>query len=754
MIARPSWPGLSGPASVQAATELRRDLVLVGGGHSHVLALRMLAMRPIEGVRITLVSPASHSPYSGMLPGLIAGHYNFEESHIDLARLCQWAGVRFITAQVNGLDPTLKRLSLIGRPPISYDVVSLDIGSQPELDSVPGAREYATPVKPVAGLWQRWQRMFERVAQRGIDEDFRIAVVGGGAGSVELVLAMASCLKDKPARFDLWCAAPEILPGHGARARRSVMSQLRRWDIQVHCNARITAVADGGLTFADGRQEGVYDELFWCTGAAPAPWIAASGLTTDERGFLAVRDTLQAMQDDCIFGAGDIAVQVNHPRPKAGVYAVRQGPVLAHNLRAVLLEKTLREHRPQKRFLSLLSLGEKRATADRGAFSATGRWVWRWKDKIDREFMARFEGLPAGMGRDKQDRLPELQQASQQATCGGCGAKVGADALSAALAQLCLDFPQHCTGAGDDAAVLATSPGTSVVQSLDVLRELVSDPWEMGRIAALHALSDLYACGARPVSALAAVTLPYASNVMLQRELEQVLAGALHEFAAVDCRLVGGHSMQGTELSLGFVVNGVPMAQSEELLPKVGAKPADQLVLSKALGTGALFAAHMQLAADGRDIRAATTAMLQGNGKASELAVSHGASACTDITGFGLLGHLLEMLAGKHGARLTVSQLPVLAGALQQVGAGIVSTMHAANERSGRGFLQPSTLADKSRVQMIFDPQTSGGLLIALPRERAQALCDALHNSGYAQACVIGEVTELAPGVAASVQLD
>lgn len=732
---------------------MRRDLVLVGGGHSHVLALRMLAMRPIEGLRITLVSPASHSPYSGMLPGLIAGHYSFEESHIDLARLCEWAGVRFITAEVSGLDPTLKRLTLIGRPPISYDVVSLDIGSQPELDSVPGARDYATPVKPVAGLWQRWQSMFERLAARGSDDDFRIAVVGGGAGSVELVLAMASRLQDKRLTFDLWCAAPEILPGHGGRARRSVMSQLHRWGIRVHCNARITAVGASELTLEGGLQDG-YDELFWCTGAAPAPWVAASGLTTDERGFLAVRDTLQAMQDDCIFGAGDIAVQVNHPRPKAGVYAVRQGPVLAHNLRALLLEKSLQEHRPQRRFLSLLSLGEKRATADRGLFSATGRWVWRWKDKIDREFMARFEDLPAGMDHHKKDCLPQLQQSSQQAPCGGCGAKVGADALGAALAQLSLDFPQHCTGAGDDASVLSLAGGIPLVQSLDVLRELVSDPWTMGRIAALHALSDLYACGARPVSALAAVTLPFASHAMLQRELEQVLAGALHEFAAVDCRLLGGHSMQGTELSLGFVVNGVPMAQSEELLPKVGAKPTDQLVLSKALGTGALFAAHMQLAADGRDISAATTAMLQGNAKASELAVSHGASACTDITGFGLLGHLREMLAGKHGACLSVSQLPVLAGALQQLGAGIVSTMHAANERSGRSFLQPSILADEARAQMLFDPQTSGGLLIALPRERAQALCDALHNSGYAQACIIGEVTALAPGAAPSVRLD
>ena len=164
---------------MQAPVEIHRDLVLVGGGHAHALALRMLAMRPIEGLRITLISPASHTPYSGMLPGLVAGHYRFEETHIDLSRLCQWAGVRFVAAEVAGLDPARRSLALAGRPAVEYDLLSLDIGSQPELDSVPGAREHAVPVKPVAGLWHRWQDLETRLAAGG-DANPRIAVVGGG----------------------------------------------------------------------------------------------------------------------------------------------------------------------------------------------------------------------------------------------------------------------------------------------------------------------------------------------------------------------------------------------------------------------------------------------------------------------------------------------------------------------------------------------------------------------------------------------
>ncbi len=734
---------------MQTTPEIHKDLVLVGGGHTHALALRMLAMKPIAGLRITLVSPASHTPYSGMLPGLVAGHYCFEQTHIDLARLCQWAGVRFLTAEVTALDPIKQQLSLAGRPPIDYDLVSIDIGSQPELDSVPGARAYATPVKPVADLWRRWRELQARVLAQVEVVDCRVAVVGGGAGSVELAMAMANRLSGKAVTIDLWCGAPRILESYNARARRAVMAALQRHGIAVYLNARVERVEQDCLVMSDGARP-VYDELFWCTGAAAAPWIASSGLQADERGFLAVRDTLQSLDDERVFGVGDIASQVNHPRPKAGVYAVRQGPVLAHNLRALLLDKPLRNHRPQRRFLSLISLGGKQATADKGPFSATGQWVWRWKDRIDRKFMSRFEDLPNSMPAAYWGRLPELAGTQRQQPCGGCGAKVDADVLGNALAQLSLQYPQHCRGGGDDAAAIPSAGASPVVQSLDVLREMVADPWLMGRIAANHALSDLYACGARPVSALAAITLPFAGSSILQRELQQLLAGALHEFAAADCCLTGGHSMQGPELSLGFVVNGVPLAQDRHLLSKRGLAPGDALVLTKPLGTGTLFAAHMQLLADGRDISGAVASMLQSNAAAAELAVAHGASACTDITGFGLLGHLLEMLDTDRCARLQLARLPLLSGALLQLRGGIASTMQEANARAGEA-LRRAGQVDEARLQMLFDPQTSGGLLIGIAADRAQALRDALHQSAYTQAEIIGEVELRSPGDALSV---
>ncbi|PLW84329.1 selenide, water dikinase SelD [Kineobactrum sediminis] len=729
--------------------QLCRDLVLVGGGHAHALALRMLAMKPVSGLRVTLVSPASHTPYSGMLPGLVAGHYTFTDSHIDLVRLCQWAGVRFIRAEITGLDLARRELTLPGRAPLGYDVLSLDIGSQPELDSVPGAREHATPVKPVAALWQRWQNLELALKEQPPGQPLQLAVVGGGAGGVELALAMAHRLRDAPVALALFCAGPDILPGYNRCSRRAARRALDEAGIVLHCYSRVQRVEATTLEFDDGASA-PFDTLFWCTGAAAATWIADSGLATDKQGFVAVHDTLQATSDDSVFAVGDIATQLAHPRPKAGVYAVRQAPVLAHNLRNILLGRPLRTHRPQREFLSLLSLGRRRAIADRGPFSVTGDWVWRWKDRIDRKFMDQFAHLPPVMPAGVTDVLPDTESAASQAPCGGCGAKVGGDSLRFALRQLRSRYPQLCPDpeAADDAAIMPVPPGGIQLQSIDILRALVGDPWLMGRIAANHALSDLYASGARPLAALAAVTLPFASPALQQRELVQLLGGALAEFARVNCQLVGGHSLQGPELAIGFAVQGAPLDASGRLLHKRGLRDDDLLLLTKPLGTGTLFAGLMQNRADGRDISAAIEMMLQSNFEAAGLALAHGVEGATDVTGFGLVGHLLEMLGPEQGAALERAALPALPGALANLQAGIYSTMHADNARLGEHTATPDPRRD-----LLLDPQTSGGLLLGVTPALAGPLRAALQAAGYGDAAVIGKVNRR-PDTGERIQLD
>ncbi|MEE4661226.1 MAG: selenide, water dikinase SelD [Halieaceae bacterium] len=700
------------------AAPLRRDLVLLGGGHSHMLALTRLAMDPPAGARLTLVSDTDFAPYSGMLPGLVAGHYSFHEAHIDLRRFCSTRNLRFVRAAVKGIDPNLGRVHLEGRPPLEYDLLSINIGAQPELDSVPGASEYALPVKPVGTLYRRWTKLRERLV--GAAGPLRIVLVGGGAGSVELAFAVHHRL-DGAADVQLVCGR-ELLPGYNARVQKTVRQALARAGITLHEHSRVQAVHADSVDTGAAEPLG-YDELLWCTGVAPAGWLKATGFPLDDKGFLVVDDTLQVQGHPGVFAAGDVAVQQKHPRPRAGVFAVRQAPVLAHNLAAAVAGAPLRKHRPQQMFLSLLSLGEKRAVAERGPLAAQGHWVWRWKDRIDRKFMERFAGHP-------QDMTPSA--AAMDMHCGGCGAKLPADMLRQSLAIVASAYPRTVSlqRFQDDAAVVRWPAGSALVQSVDTLRALVDDVFLMGRIAAIHALSDLYAMGAEPHSAQAQLCLPYLLPKLQQRDLQQIMMGIAMELEQAGCQMVGGHSMEGPELSVGLTVNG--LLSGAPSLDKQGGAAGDLIVLTKPLGTGVAYAAAMKGETVGETLAAAETSMLCSNAEASRIARTQQASACTDVTGFGLLCHLMEMLPSDLAAEIDPQSVPLLPGVDALLQAGYRSTMHDANVHSVRSALEWPAFC--------YDPQTSGGLLMFVSPARLDKLLEALHAAGYSSASAIGSL--------------
>jgi selenide,water dikinase len=316
---------------------------------------------------------------------------------------------------------------------------------------------------------------------------------------------------------------------------------------------------------------------------------------------------------------------------------------------------------------------------------------------------------------------------------------VSANSLASVLASLAQRYPGYVSAAGAEDAVALPEVGYPVWQSVDALREIVRDPFIMGQIAANHALSDLYACGLKPVSVLALITLPFANAGLQARELEQLLAGALEVFSVAGCVLSGGHSMQGAELNVGFVVNGTPMA-AQSALTKKNIRAGDRLLLTKPLGTGALFAANMMLRADGRHVMTALDSMLLSNQGAAEVAVACQASALTDITGFGLVGHLSEMLAADQQAELSMTALPLLPGAGDLIAQGITSTLHEANVAAFAGALAFDPDVDAERANILFDPQTSGGLLMAIAPENVDAAMLQLRARGCADAAEIGSV--------------
>lgn len=723
-------------------TPIGRELVLVGGGHAHVQVLRRLGMRPAPGVRVTLVSRELHTPYSGMLPGLVAGHYAFDDAHIDLAPLARFAGARLLHDEVIGLEPDRRRVICRGRPPIGYDVLSLDTGSAPVLAT--GVPAHAVPVKPVSSFHARWQALRERVL--GGDEALSIGVVGGGAGGVELLMSARHRLLGElraagrdPARlrFVLVTAGSAVLSTHNRRVQARYRRVLEAAQVEVHTDSEVVAADASGLQLAGGGRLAV-DEVLWVTNAAAPAWPAEAGLATDADGFVRVDACLQSVSHPGIFAAGDLAAVDPYPRPKSGVFAVRQGPPLTRNLRRALKGEPLVPFRPQRRFLSLIGTGDRRAVASRGPFAFEGHWVWAWKDWIDRRFVARFTDLP----KMEEEADPDAPDAGAM-RCGGCGAKVGASLLAGALAALRTDYgPDVLVGLDtpDDAAVVRTPPGSVSVQTVDAFRSFIDDPYRFGRIAATHALNDVFAMGATPHTALALVTLPLARESSMQSDLVHLLSGALEVFAAEGTALVGGHTGEGAELTLGFAVNG--HAREDALVHKTGAQAGDALILTKPLGTGVLFAAAMQGRARSRWLAAALESMGHSSGPAARCLIAHGVHAMTDVTGFGLAGHLLEMLAGGTArATLSLDALPLLDGAAALSGAGIASTLLPQNLHAADTIEAHGAARAHGAWALCFDPQTAGGLLAAVPGERAGDCVAALREAGCARAAIVGHVT-------------
>ena len=482
------------------------------------------------------------------------------------------------------------------------------------------------------------------------------------------------------------------------------------------CGVTATALNGGRLFLSDGSFVHVETAL-WATGVGGPAFLGASGIACDGAGCIRVTNDLRSVSHQHIFAAGDCAALEGDPRPKAGVWAVRAGAALAENLRRAAKRRALRAWKPQRDALAILGLGHGRAVAWRNGIAVQGRKIWWLKDRIDRRWMRMYTEM----------RMPADPDAPMR--CGGCGAKVSAEVLAGALATLPpAEHPDLLTTL-DDAAVLNPPPGKLLVQSVDHFRAFLDDPFVFGQIAAAHALSDLYAMGAAPWTALAIASVPYASSRKMRTELSAMLQGATEILRADGCALVGGHSAEASETALGFAVSG--LVDSGKILRKGGLQPGDQLILTKPLGTGIVLAGHMRGNTRAQWLIAAIASMRTTNASAAQIAMTYRPCAGTDVTGFGLAGHLQEMLdASGVAAVLRLEAIPALPGARALAAHGIESTLAPDNRR---------LLGDTPDTALLVDPQTSGGLLLGLPASRASDCLQALRDSGL-DAAMIGEV--------------
>ena len=344
-----------------------KKVLLIGAGHAHLVVLKKLIEKPLYGACFMLVSPQPRQIYSGMLPGLIAGHYRLREIEVDVHGLAGRAHAEYQQGEVQSVDLGGKTARLSDGTVLEYDLLSLSIGSMVD-QSIPGAREHALAVKP-----------FERFIGSLDDGRLaRIAIAGFGAAGTELAMA----LRRRGAGVTLYSDTPAI---SAALAQRAV-SAMRRAGVDFRPGMAVDAIEPGPVVVS-GTSSQEFDAVLLSTGPAAAPWLRECGIATDERGFVLVDDGLRSVSHPDLFAAGDCATLRNAPHPKSGVYSVRHGHILDENLRNVVARAPLARYAPQAKSLVLISCGGKYAIAERGGWTAEGAWVWRWKNWIDRRWL-------------------------------------------------------------------------------------------------------------------------------------------------------------------------------------------------------------------------------------------------------------------------------------------------------------------------------------------------------------------------------
>ena len=727
----------------------RRELVLVGGGHAHVQVLRRWMMRPLPDVRLTLVVDRPEAVYSGMVPGFVAGDYTAGEIEIDVVPLARRARAAVVLAPALSIDPVRRRIEVAGRPSLGYDVASLDFGAGVRGTDLPGVREHALATRPIRTLVDRLAAALGAFGGAKGAGRPRLAVVGAGVAGMELAFTLAARLEADGTQSELtvYTDTDEPVPGYSPGAARRVARLAAERGIRLHTGRPVTGVEPGRLWL--GEERAAADLVVWAAGAAPADRPDASRLPRDAQGFVRVDRTLEVQGHEGLFAAGDCASLDAFPSlPKAGVYAVRQGSCLDANLRARLTGRGLRDYRPQRDFLSLLNLGNRSALASKWGLHAAGPWVWRWKDRIDRRFMRRFQVLEED-GEKSSDFPDPESMGMEPMECGGCAAKLAASSLERALGRLEAPRADPSVLLGldrpDDAAAWTTMRGDVVLATIDAFRAFADDPWLVGRVAAVNAVSDVLAKGGTPRHALALVGLPELAESAAEELLYQTLAGVRAALDPEGVSLVGGHTTQGPELYVGVSITG-ELPSDTGALPLAGLRPGDALLLTKPLGTGVLLAADMQGLARGAWVQSAYAGMLRSNSAAAQAARALDASACTDVSGFGLAGHLAEMLrAGGVTARLDRDALPALPGSLELLRRGLRSTFHHQNSGGSFGVRARPGNSGEGRVELLFDPQTSGGLLFGVAEERAREALQRLKEDGDADAAIIGQVRPAGP---------
>ena len=694
---------------------ITNDLVLIGGGHSHLSVLMKLSKRPINGNRITLITNEIDTPYSGMIPGYIEGIYSWRDSHIDLYRLCLKLNVRFIHAEVERVSAYEKEIYFKDRPKIKFDVLSINTGIQSNNREIKGAAKYCLPVKPISKLANNFLNKITNFKS--------IAFIGGGAGSVELALAIKKRFLNinQDIKITIITGKRGLLSTFPQKTKLTSLKTLEKFKIDIIEYKRVLEVKPKQIILSDKSMLKI-DKAILSTNSMTPKWLAKSDILLTKDNYILVNKSFQTNYK-YVFASGDVIDFNNQNLKKAGVFAVRSGKPLAINIKQFILGKKLVEYKFNKNYLALIGTSKRSAIATKYNLTFNSRFFFYLKKYIDQNFIKKFSDFKIRkkftLEALKTDVLNIFVKHKEKITdkndimqCKGCAAKVPLNALKQAL-------PKDIVSTSEDAVSVPGHP--ELYQTVDMISSIITDPFLLGKIAANHSISDMVSVNSKITSAMMILQLPLSKTEINSRDLEQVLLGANEIFKTIDCPLIGGHTMIGKDKDpiIGFSILGQKQKKIKIMKNRRKIKTKDLLILTEKIGSGLIFAGINNYLIDSYFQTDVIKQMIKGNLNFGKISNHLNILSMTDITGFGLANHLLNLIKrdnSKTGLTIYPNKIPLFEGVNECLNKDIKSSLF----KSNYDIAQKDIIykRDKSKLDnILYDPQTVGGIAFIIPQE-------------------------------------
>ena len=694
---------------------ITNDLVLIGGGHSHLLVLMKLSKRPIKGNRITLITNEIDTPYSGMIPGYIEGIYSWRDSHIDLYRLCLKLNVRFIHAEVERVSAYDKEIYFKDRPKIKFDVLSINTGIQSNNSDIKGAAKYCLPVKPISKLANNFLNKITNYKS--------IAFIGGGAGSVELALAIKKRFLNinQEIKITLISGKRGLLSAFPQKTKLISLKTLEKFKIDIIEYKRVLEVKPKQIILSDKSILKI-DKAILSTNSMTPKWLTRSDILLTKDNYILVNKSFQTNYK-YVFASGDVIDFDNQNLKKAGVFAVRSGKPLAVNIKKFIIGKNLLEYKFNKNYLALIGTSKASAIATKYNLTFNSKFFFYLKSYIDKRFIKKFSDfrirkkitldvLKTSLLNIFVKHKEKITDENNFMQCKGCAAKVPLNALKKAL-------PQEIVSTSEDAVSVPNYP--DLFQTVDMINSIITDPFILGKIAANHSISDLVSVNSQITSAMMILQLPFSKTEINSRDLEQVLLGAKEIFKLVDCPLIGGHTMIGKDKDpvIGFSILGQKQKKMESIKNRRNIKTKDLLILTERIGSGLIFAGINNYLIDSHFQTDVIKQMIKGNLNFGKISNHLNILSMTDITGFGLANHLLNLIKrdnSKTGLTIYPNKIPLFEGVNECINKNIKSSLFESNYDIAQKDIIYKR--DKSKIDnIIYDPQTVGGIAFIIPQE-------------------------------------